>query len=285
MKKIVIFIAVALAIIGGAYYLYVNDLACCTAETQINGELNSESAMGDEVGKAQPHPLSMEAFSQYEFNGQGLALGDRLAVTDDFIRYYITYQSDGLTISGIMNVPGGGGPFPVLILNHGYIDPAVYTNGRGLKREQDYLARQGYVVIHSDYRNHANSDKDPNVERGFRIAYAHDVGNLANAVRVSELPFLDKGNIGMLGHSMGGGIAQQLAVSRPGLVKAYVLFAPVSTDVRDNFEKWTRSRTEVAEDIIATYGTPTSSPDFWDSVSPYNYLDNITEPIMLHHRR
>jgi hypothetical protein len=28
-----------------------------------------------------------------------------------------------------------------VILNHGYIDPAIYTNGRGLKREQDYLAR------------------------------------------------------------------------------------------------------------------------------------------------
>jgi hypothetical protein len=33
-----------------------------------------------------------------------------------------------------MNIPKWEGDFPLLILNHGYLDTRVYTNGRGLKR-------------------------------------------------------------------------------------------------------------------------------------------------------
>jgi hypothetical protein len=40
-----------------------------------------------------------------------------------------------------MNVPDGKGPFPVLVLNHGYIDPDTYFPGQGMPREHDYLAR------------------------------------------------------------------------------------------------------------------------------------------------
>ena len=60
-----------------------------------------------------------------------------------------------------MLVPDGKGPFPVLVLNHGYIDPDTYFPGQGMPREHDYLARQGYVVFHTDYRGHASGDDDP----------------------------------------------------------------------------------------------------------------------------
>lgn len=40
-----------------------------------------------------------------------------------------------------MNIPKGDGSYPLVILNHGHIDTDIYTLGRGLKREQDYLAR------------------------------------------------------------------------------------------------------------------------------------------------
>jgi dienelactone hydrolase len=85
-----------------------------------------------------------------EYDGGGLKLGEVLDETSSYTRYFVTYRSSGLTISGVMNVPNGDGPFPALVLNHGYIDPDVYTNGRGLRREQDYLARHGYVVLHTD---------------------------------------------------------------------------------------------------------------------------------------
>jgi len=102
-------------------------------------------------------------------------------------------------------------------------------------------------------------------------------------VKNSTFDFMDKENIFMLGHSMGGGVALNIMVSQPDLVKAYVLFAPVSADVYDNFERWTTRRPEVAKKIIEKYGDINTSPDFWKNISVNNFLENIQAPIMIHH--
>ncbi|MEX2054715.1 MAG: alpha/beta fold hydrolase, partial [Candidatus Andersenbacteria bacterium] len=228
-------------------------------------------------------PVSLIAFAEQEFNGHDFKVGRVLAENEAYTRYYITYGSGDLTISGIMNVPKGEGPFPLLMLNHGHIDTSVYTNGRGLKREQDYLTRQGYVVVHSDYRGHAESDDDPTADRRFRLGYAEDVINAIVALKAAKLPYIDTERVGMLGHSMGGGVAWRIAVTQPELVDAYVQFAPVSADERDNFEKWTKRRSETAAQIVAAHGTPAENPTFWDNISPLNFFENVAVPIMIHH--
>ena len=124
-----------------------------------------------------PHPVSLPALMASDFDGGDLRLGPVLDRNSAYTRYAVTYASGELTISGIMNVPDGDGPFPVLVLAHGYIDPDVYTTGRGLAREQDYLARAGYIVLHTDYRNHAGSDVDPDNDLRLRLGYAEDVIN------------------------------------------------------------------------------------------------------------
>ena len=87
-----------------------------------------------------------------------------------------------------------------------------------------------------------------------------------------------------------------IMVAKPGLVKAYVLFAPISIDYRDNFNRWIAKRSpDVAakilakygppamrEKIVAAYGSPESNPDFWDNVSPKTFIRNITEPVLVH---
>lgn len=228
-------------------------------------------------------PVSLPAFARQQFAGRGFTVGRVLAQNSAYTRYYITYRSGELAISGIMNVPKGEGPWPVLILNHGYIDPAVYTNGRGLKREQDYLARRGYVVIHPDYRSHAESDDDPEADRRFRLGYTEDVINVIHAVRAAGLPYVDAERIGMLGHSMGGGIAWQIAVMQPELVDAFVLLAPVSADARDNFEKWMSRRPEAAQAIVTEHGSPAENPAFWDAISPVTFFSEVAAPVMIHH--
>jgi dipeptidyl aminopeptidase/acylaminoacyl peptidase len=229
---------------------------------------------------------SLTGLMTKEYDGGDLKLIKVLARNTAYTRYLITYKGDGLKISGIMNLPGGEGPFPVIILNHGFIDPKIYTNGRGLKREQDYLARRGYIVIHPDYRNHAFSDKDPTDLAGFRLGYVIDAINCILAVKNSDLPYFDKENIGLLGHSMGGGVVINILVVKPDLARAAVLFAPTSADYRDNFSRWLWKRKhhpEIAEKILKMYGSPEANPAFWDGLSAKNYLDNISAPIMLHH--
>ena len=97
-------------------------------------------------------------------DGTDLQFERILEKQQSYTRYQISYLSEGLRISWIMNIPNWTWSYPLVILNHGYIDPAIYTNGRGLKREQDYLARNWFAVLHTDYRNHAFSDTDTELE-------------------------------------------------------------------------------------------------------------------------
>ena len=136
-----------------------------------------------------PGPVSLQALMAKKYDGRKLRVGRVLDRTGAYTRYFVTYRSGNLAISGIMNVPTGKGPFPALVLNHGYIDPAIYTNGRGLMREQDYLARRGYVVLHTDYRNHAQSDDDPTAELELRLGYTEDVINAVLALSGRRCPY------------------------------------------------------------------------------------------------
>jgi len=233
--------------------------------------------------------VTLPTLMEWEPDGRDLVLAGVLDDNTAYTRHTITYKSGDLTISGIMNIPKGAGPFPLLLLNHGYIDPAVYTNGRGLKREQDYLVRQGYAVLHSDYRNHAFSDKEPDgvVETEFRLPYVEDVINAIYAAREAvaqgRLPTVDASRVGMLGHSMGGGVTLNILVTKPDLVDAAVLFAPVSGYYPDNFEKWIVNRPEVAQAILARYGDWNENPGFWEQISAETYYDRIKTPVMNHH--
>lgn len=218
--------------------------------------------------------------------GRDLRLGTVLARTGSYTRYAVSYRADALTITGIMNVPTGDGPFPVVVLLHGYIDEDVYVTGQGYRREQDSLARNGYVAFHVDYRNHAGSDDDPDNAVDLRLGYARDTIAAVEAVQGSSLPFLDGERIGLIGRSMGGGVAFNALVARPGLVDAAVTYASVSTDAVDNYNRWIRfadGRQQLVRAIDARHGSPQAAPDFWTGVSSRTYFDRITTPVLMHH--
>jgi dipeptidyl aminopeptidase/acylaminoacyl peptidase len=198
----------------------------------------------------------------------------------------VTYRSNGLRISGKLDVPDGRGPFPALVLAHGYIDPAVYVNGQGMRREQDWLARAGYVVLHTDYRNHAYSERAPNAERRLRLGYTTDVVNAVHALRRTTKVPVDDDRIGLVGRSMGGGVVYNVLVAQPGLVDAAVVYAPVSSRASDNFDRWIRDdpgRSDLSDYVLRRYGEPREAPRFWREVSPRTYVDRITEPVLIHH--
>ncbi|MDT0571134.1 prolyl oligopeptidase family serine peptidase [Streptomyces sp. DSM 3412] len=229
-------------------------------------------------------PVSIPALIARPHTGSDLRLGAVLARTAAYTSHAVTYESDGLTISGIMNIPEGEGPFPALVLAHGYIDPAVYTTGRGLAREQDLLAREGYVVLHTDYRNHAGSDDDPDNDVNLRLGYTEDVIGAALALRDSGRPEIDGDRIGLLGRSMGGGVVYNTLVVAPGLFDAAVVFAPVSSRPAENIDHFQRPDGDpVVAEIEAAHGTPASNPAFWREVSPLTYVDRVTEPLLIHH--
>ncbi|MFE6411840.1 alpha/beta hydrolase family protein [Streptomyces sp. NPDC057837] len=229
-------------------------------------------------------PVSLPALMRREHTGSGLRLGDVLARTSAYTRYAVTYEANGLTVSGIMNIPEGRGPFPALVLAHGYIDPDVYVSGQGMPREQDRLARSGYVVLHTDYRNHARSDDDPGNDVNLRLGYTEDVIGAALALRDSGRPEIDGGRLGLFGRSMGGGVVYNTLVVAPGLFDAAVAHAPVSARPQENIDHFQRPGGDpVVTEIEDRHGTPEENPAFWRGVSPLSYADRLTEPLLIQH--
>jgi dipeptidyl aminopeptidase/acylaminoacyl peptidase len=168
------------------------------------------------------------------------------------------------------------------VLNHGYIDPAVYVTGQGLAREQDWLARAGFAVLHTDYRGHAGSDPAGDLDRETRLGYVEDAANAVRALR--REPYVDGDKMAMLGRSMGGGVTQGVLVTRPGLVRAAVVYASVSSRYLDNLRHFTqRNRPEAATALFDRFGTPAEAPRFYRDLSPRTFFDRITEPVLMHH--
>jgi dipeptidyl aminopeptidase/acylaminoacyl peptidase len=229
-----------------------------------------------------PNPVSIPALFEATYDGSGLTLGQETGSTTAYRQYLVTYRGDGLTISGRMNIPRTGGPFPAVVLAHGYADPAVYDNSTQMARERDYLARQGYVTLLVDYRNHGGSSKDPANDAGLRLGYTKDVVNAALALQ--QYPGVDGRRLGLVGRSMGGGVVYNVVVAKPGLFRAAVAYAPVSSDTVDNFDKWERSDPgRAADEVIAKLGTPESAPQAWAQASPRTFFGRITEPLQIHH--
>lgn len=228
-------------------------------------------------------PSSIPAAIQRQYTGTDLKVGKAFSSTSPYTRHRITYESGGLTISGIMVKPRGEGPFPVVVLAHGYIDPKEYWSGQGFRREQDWLGKNGYVALHVDYRNHAGSDKDPKNDVSMRLGYAEDVIGAALAVKSSNYKYLDKNRVALLGRSMGGGVAFQALVVKPGVFDAAIVYASTSTLAADNFNKWQRNDYPIGKQILKTYGTPKENPQVWRDMSSRYFFSRITEPILMIH--
>lgn len=234
---------------------------------------------------AVPDPVSLPALAGTTFDGGRLRLGEEVLRTPRHRQYRVTYRGGGLTISGRLAVPVGPGPFPAVVLAHGYIDSAVYVNGQGMTRERAWFGEHGYVALHVDYRGHAESGPDRSGGLDMRMGYTEDVVNAVLALRSWDGP-VDDERIALVGRSMGGGIVQNALAAQPGLVRAGVAFASVSSDAAENFEHFVRSdgdRTAAVRAILRAHGEPADEPAFWAGISARTYFRDITEPVLLLH--
>jgi dipeptidyl aminopeptidase/acylaminoacyl peptidase len=229
-----------------------------------------------------PDPSSLPALFDEDVVGGELERVRDLGGTDAYSRHEVTYRSGDLRVSGQLLVPTEEGPHPAVVLNHGYIDPAVYVNGQGMPREQDYLAREGFVVLHVDYRGHASSDDTDDLDLELRVGYARD--SIAAVKTLRTLDDVDAERIGMLGRSMGGGVTMNALVADPDIVKAAVIHSSVSSRFVDNFRRWTEpGRPGEASAIEKRFGTIEESPGFWRSVSARSYFDRVDASLLMVH--
>lgn len=246
------------------------------------------------TAERRPRPISVPGLAEQRHRGDRLRLGSVREQTAEYTSYDMSYRSrsttrrgeESYTITGVLNVPRGQGPFPAVVLAHGYIDPDLYERGQGMTRERGYLASRGYIAMHVDYRNHAGSDDDPRLAVRMEVGYSADVINAVKALRNSrDLP-VDDDRVAMFGRSMGGGVVMKALIAEPGLVQAATAWASVSSLEAENYDQFERhDPDDVADRVARRHGTPEESPAFWRANSARPYLDRITEPVLMVHGR
>ena len=242
------------------------------------------------------HPLMIEVLRQKEYPGSELVFEETLEPGVNYDRYIVSYQSEGNKIYSLLTVPQGEKPpsgWPVVIFNHGYIPPEQYRTTERYVAYVDGFARSGYIVFRSDYRGHGSSEGEATGGYG-SPDYTIDVLNGVSAVKTH--PDADPDRIGMWGHSMGGHITlRSMVVSDE--IKAGVIWGGVVASYQDLFERWrrgagtgptptpdpTRTRGWWRVSLEETYGSFEDNPQFWDSISPNTYVDDLSGPIQLHH--
>ncbi len=122
--------------------------------------------------------------------------------------------ADGRVMSALLYIPVGASakapaPAPGILAVHGYINARETQDGFAIE-----FARRGYVVLALDQSGHGYSDP-PAFSAGF--------GGPAGLAYLRALPMVDKANIGLEGHSMGGWTVLAAAKAMPDDYKAMVL--------------------------------------------------------------
>ncbi|MBI3741171.1 MAG: alpha/beta fold hydrolase [Chloroflexi bacterium] len=248
-----------------------------------------------------PKALAIESLRARPYGGGTIRITKIVADVGAYQRVLIEYPSDGLRITGTMNIPRGNGPFPVVILDHGYFKPTEYKSGDGTNYAADLFARRGYLTLASDYRCYGGS---PCVSNPLDVGYAVDILNLINSL--SSLSNADSARIGIWGHSMGGGVtARVIAVSDQ--IKVAALYAAVSADDEVHYCWLVGCKTPVAReptreprdarvneldpDFIAGLDANNSAArdpmarlrEIFARSSPARFLQYVSAPVIIHH--
>lgn len=240
-------------------------------------------------------PLQITEMRGKSYSGSEIKIEEELSPNANYKQYLTSYLSDGLKIYALLTIPTSEKPqggYPAIIFNHGYIPPEQYRTTERYVGYIDGFARSGYIVFKPDYRGHGNSEGKPEGAY-YSPAYTTDVLNAVASIE--KLNNVNPNKIGMWGHSLGGNITMRsMVVSKK--IKAGVIWSGVVGTYDDMLTRWTRTTPfrpspreaqnhvrSIRQELIAKYGAPEENHEFWKSIDPHNFFDEISGPIQLHH--
>jgi dipeptidyl aminopeptidase/acylaminoacyl peptidase len=163
-----------------------------------------------------------------------IVLDRLLAQTDDFTSYLFFYESEGKKISGLANIPLGKGPFPVIVMLRGWVDPAMYQTGVGTSRAGGILAQNGYLTLAPDFLGYGESEMPPNDVWEERFLKNINIADLLAAIDQGNIVLnnelmakMDPQRVGIWGHS-NGGLSALTALELSAKAYPTTLWAPVT---------------------------------------------------------
>ena len=242
------------------------------------------------------NPLSIEAMRQKQYPGSKITIEQQLPDGSNYHQYLTSYISDGLKIYALLTVPFGQRPtsgWPVILFNHGYIDPSIYQTFPSVGQYASYypyFSSAGYIVFKPDYRGNGNSQGDP---EGAYYSPAYTTDDLNALASIKKYKDANPSRIGVWGHSMGGNITLRDLVINTKDIKAAVIWGGVVGTYEDLFFNWLRKvpfvpgprelalRNNLRQKLLAQYGDPRQNPSFWNALDPNQFLTDITTPIQI----
>jgi dipeptidyl aminopeptidase/acylaminoacyl peptidase len=256
-------------------------------------------------------PLQIGVMRRQSYPGSQLTFEQTLPPGTNYNQYIVSYLADGYKIYALMTIPFGDRPetgWPVIVFNHGYINPSEYRTTERYVAYVDAIAQHGYIVFKADYRGHGDSEGSEVIGGGYGTpGYTNDILNAIASLKLfSEA---DPKRIGMWGHSMGGQITlRAMVVSNDikagviwgGVVAPYPeiigrwdytknpslfpgMFISDLTSPQNTTENWLANFSNWVKEFSLKYGEPLENPDFWATISPNSFLSDLSGPIQLHH--
>lgn len=216
------------------------------------------------------------------------SLGSPQGIPEKVISFKV--PDDNLKEYGLMTLPPGKEPakgWPVIILCHGYTNPAKYSEMNTYIGDMRFYSSYGFAVIKPDYRGQGRTLHQGQANSGYySMVYNTDVMSLISAIKQTNS--FDKTNINLWGHSFGAYIALRAAVLSPDIKNVILLSGPV-----DSLSKMylTYSPPSDENNLIALktrqqvfnkYGPPTENTLFWRNASPINFVSRIKARLQIH---
>ncbi len=293
MKKIWLIFAVLVAVTGALFFLFnkrgdkqgkagknipVEDIS---SEGNSNPG-NKEKQLEDNNSNS---PLAIENLRAGKYSGGNFVIEEELPNGSNYQQYMASYQSERLSINGLLTVPLSAEPeggYPAIVFLHGYIPPSQYSTTGSYPTYQAALARAGFITFKPDLRGHDESEGEPvsaHTSEKYVIDTLNAIAYLKNYDQVNP------GRLGYWGHSNGGQIGLRVAVINSD-IEAYNFWAGVVGSHQDMLETYNDNISFLKNrknPLIQQYGLPSENPDFWNQLDPYNFLEDVTAPIQLHH--
>ncbi len=130
---------------------------------------------------------------------------------------------EGKELRGLVYIPNGKKPFPMVVLIHGLPGGIHETKNRYMC---DMLMNNGFMVMQFDFYDKPNNLSEPKIENA---SITQQVKATKCAIDfVETLPYVDKNKIGLTGHSFGGTTAIIYAASKDPRIKALVVQSAIS---------------------------------------------------------
>ena len=212
-------------------------LCSCSAKPQETEETSAETTEETTVITE----ITIEETAGTEFPPIEYSVTDPEIEKAEGLTKEVYFSRDGKLICGQITCPAGKGPFKTIIISHGL----YATLGRYSDKAQRYC-EYGYAVIEFEYQNCNPPDpyEDPEYLGDYIYEEIKDLYAVIDSLEY--LPEVDRSNVYLYGHSMGGLVASYVGAMRQDDIKGLILVDPsfYATDLME-FEKQQMITTDI----------------------------------------